>query len=294
MTDARTLTQALRGKWYRRYGLAFCPAHQNTRTPALSLANGDDGRLLASCKAGCSFGSVLTALRGLGLIEGGGAFVAPDPAQQARRMAEERAEADKRAAQAQRLWEGAAPISGTLVETYLRARGITAPLPDSLRFDPSCWHATARRFPAMVAKVEGAGRFAVHRTYLRDDGTGKADVDPAKAMLGAVAGGAVRLSEASGPLVLAEGIETALSLASGLVRGPVTLWAALSASGLRAVRLPPDPSQVIIATDGDRAGREAAQALAAKAHAQGWAVSLLPAPEGADWNDVLMGKAVSL
>lgn len=27
MTDARTLTQSLGGKWYGRYGLACCPAH---------------------------------------------------------------------------------------------------------------------------------------------------------------------------------------------------------------------------------------------------------------------------
>jgi hypothetical protein len=55
MNDARTVTIALRGRWYRSYGLAFCPAHLNGRTPALSLADGEDGRLLAKCHAGCSF-----------------------------------------------------------------------------------------------------------------------------------------------------------------------------------------------------------------------------------------------
>jgi len=92
-------------------------------------------------------------------------------------------------------------------------------LPAALRFHPEAWHgATARRIPALVALVNGGDGFAVHRTYLRADGSGKAAVDPPKAMLGAVAGGAVRLTDGPGPLVVAEGIETALSLACGLLR----------------------------------------------------------------------------
>ena len=48
--------------------------------------------------------------------------------------------------------------------------------------------------------------------------------------------------------------------------------------------------QLTIASDGDAAGREAASALAARADALGWRVTLLPAPEGLDWNDVLLMK----
>ena len=58
-----------------------------------------------------------------------------------------------------------------------------------------------------MALVEGCDRLAVHRTYLRPDGTGKAEVEPQKAMLGATAGGAVTLQEGAGRLVVAEGIE---------------------------------------------------------------------------------------
>ena len=68
----------------------------------------------------------------------------------------------------------------------------------------------------MLSVVEGAAGFALHRTYLMQDGSGKAQVEPPKAMLGNVSGGAVRLAKASGPLVVAEGIETALSLCCGL------------------------------------------------------------------------------
>lgn len=295
MTEAQRITSALpKGKWHGRYGLACCPAHGD-RNPSLSLSDGPSGRLLAHCKAGCDFLSILDALRGLGLIDGRGTVPQTDPAELARYEAEQRREAEKRERQAQSIWADAQSISGTIVETYLReVRGITSPLPDSLRFHRTCWHgATAQRLPAMIARIEGAERFAVHRTYLRPDGTAKADIAPAKAMLGNTAGGAVRLSAGAGPLVVAEGIETALSLASGLLRGPASIWAALSTSGMAGLRLPPAPHRLTIATDGDEAGRSAGNKLAERAAALGWAVSILPAPDGRDWNDILTMKGAS-
>lgn len=291
MTDVRRITEALGGHWYGTYGLAFCPAHHNKNTPALCLANGNGGRLLASCKAGCGFSAVVAALRGLGLLEVGSASFAPDPVPIAKRQASDKMEMAKRAAQAARLWKETSPLLGTVAETYLRGRGIMCDLPSTLRFAPSCWHATTSRFPAIVALVEGSAAFAVHRTYLAPDGDGKAAVDPPKAMLGSVFGGAIRLVEQDGPLVVAEGIETALSLACGILRYPATIWAALSAPGLQTLHLPTKPARLVIASDGDKVGRKAAHALADRAHTLGWAVSLLPAPEGADWNDVLAGKA---
>lgn len=291
MTEAQRITLALRGRWHGRYGLALCPAHANTRTPALSLAGGGDGRLLARCHAGCSFAAILEALRGLGLVEGTGHYAPPSAADLARIREAEEAEARKREAQARNLWQDARPVPGTLAETYLRARGITCPLPEMLRFHPECWHGpTARRWPALVALVEGCDRLAVHRTYLRPDGQRKAAVEPAKMMLGATAGGAVRLVQAEGPLVVAEGIETALSLASGLLRTPATIWAALSAPGIAALRLPDLPGRLTVATDGDEAGRTAGNKLAERATALGWQVSILPAPDGRDWNDILTLK----
>ena len=192
---------------------------------------------------------------------------------------------------AKKVWSESRPIDGTLAEIYLRGRGITCPLPGTLRFAPACRHVSGQDFPALVALVQGANAPAVHRTYIRADGLGKSDVTPNKAMLGSTQGGAVRLTDhGPGPLVAAEGIETALSLASGLIRDPATIWAALSTSGLRGLRLPPQPGRLIIAADGDTPGREAARTLAVRAHGLGWDVSLLPAPDGRDWNDVLTMK----
>ena len=142
----------------------------------------------------------------------------------------------------------------------------------------------------MVARLEGCAVPAVHRTFLAPDGGGKAEVDPPKAMLGGVHGGAVRLIQGQGPLVVAEGVETALSLACGLLDGPATIWAALSTSGLRGLHLPNQPGALIVASDGDEPDQAAAYALADRASALGWEVSMLAAPEGRDWNDVLKLK----
>jgi DNA primase len=64
----------------------------------------------------------------------------------------------------------------------------------------------------------------------------------------------------------------------------------VSTSGIKALHLPPDPHKLVIACDGDAPGKQAGDALASRASALGWQVSLLPAPDGKDWNDVLSGK----
>ncbi|MBK5927990.1 DUF7146 domain-containing protein [Rhodobaculum claviforme] len=292
MTDARTLAEMLGGRWSGRSGNAPCPVCQPERRrdqAALSVTDGDGGKLVLHCfKMRCSFGDILDAA-GIGR----GDYTPPDPAEIAQREAERLAVAQRKADQALRLWREAQPIEGTLAARYLyKARGIPLErLPAVLRFHPECWHgATARRWPAMVAAVQGAGFPAVHRSYLRPDGLGKAPVNPPKAMLGAVAGGAVRLADGPGPLLVGEGIES--TLAAWALHGDVTAraWAALSTSGLRGLRLPPQPAQLCIAPDNDAPGMAAAHALAERAHALGWAVIIAQPPKGQDWNDILVAE----
>jgi len=230
------------------------------------------------------------------LISGYAATALFQPHRQlAQRDREAKAEAEKRAAQAKRLWQEAQPIAGTVAEAYLRGRGITCPLPPTLRFHPDAWHGpTARRYPAMVAAVQGAGLPAVHRTYLRADGSGKAGLeDGDKLMLGACAGSAVRLADGPARLVVAEGIESGLSLLCGLFDGHATIWAALSTSGLRGLHLPTQAGRLTIATDGDKPGREAVHALADRAHGLGWKVGILDPRTGADFNDILQERAAA-
>lgn len=199
MTDARALTTALGGRWHGRYGTAPCPVCQPDRRKgqnALTLADGRNGRLVLDCKkSACAFLDILVAA---GLRSGD--YQSPDAAMLAQREREAKAEASKRAEQAKRVWQEAQPVEGTPAAAYLRGRGITCDLPRTLRYHPETWHGpTARRYPALVAAVQGAALPAIHRTFIRPDGGGKAGLDGGdKMMLGATAGGAVRLTEALG------------------------------------------------------------------------------------------------
>ena len=295
MTDAYTLTVALGGRWASGRGVACCPAHED-RSPSLSLANGTGGQLLLHCHAGCSFKAVQDALRGRGLLDGSDAFRPVGEVLRAERLASERAYRLKRSRQARDLWNAARPLQGTPAETYLRARGIVCALAPSLRYVKNCWHCSAVRRPALVSYVTVPANhydFAVHRTYVTEDGLRKASIAPNKAMLGPVAGGGVALSAGHGPLVVCEGIETGLSLLSGILDQPARVWAALSAGGLERLILPDSRGDLIIASDGDAVGRKAAETLATRAYGLGWRIALMPAPGGADWNDVLTGKVTA-
>ena len=138
--------------------------------------------------------------------------------------------------------------------------------------------------PAIIALIEGADGFGIHRTFL---GT-KGQKHLGKKMLGKSAGGAVRLSESEAPfLAVAEGIETALSLSSGLLQHSASIWAALSASNMRNLNLPERPGHLVIALDADKAGIDAANALAERASRLSWTIELMSPPNGIDWNDVL-------
>eukprot|EP01037_Dinobryon_pediforme_P005931 gene5931-6001_t len=187
------------------------------------------------------------------------------------------------------LWEGAQAVTGTLAATYLIARALpTMAASAALRFAPSCRHPETADHPAMLALVrDAAGRpVAIHRTYLRHDGQGKADVTPPKASLGPVWGGAIRLDPLAAELVIGEGIETAA--AAGVLIG-LPAWAALSAGNLATgLILPPEVRTVVIAADRDAHGEAAANAAARRWQTEGRRVRIArPDRDGVDFNDIL-------
>jgi len=282
--DAHTLTHTLGGHWKNGRGQAPCPICQPERRRkqiALSISE-KGGKLLLYCfKSHCSFVEIAQAAN----LPLGGVQIDFEAHKEAeRKQAEYQA---MQLAKARSLWDAAKPIIGTKAETYLRGRGITRDLPDSLRFMPDIYHAPSATWAcAMLANVEPTG--GVHRTFFDKQGVRLAK--SAKMMLGSCAGGAARLSDSDGSLVVCEGIETGLSLLSGLLSGPATVWATLSTSGMKALQLPPDPHKLVIATDGDEPGKLAGNSLAIRAAALGWKVSLLPAPDGKDWADVVAAK----
>jgi putative DNA primase/helicase len=187
----------------------------------------------------------------------------------------------------------AEPITGSPVGTYLASRGLAVPeTPDLLSHPDVTYWDTKTGHPAMVAIVRDVGgeRTAIHRTYLRADGSGKADVPKPRMMLGPVAGGTVRLGESGdgGVIGIAEGIETALSAMQACPHLPA--WATLSAPNLEQVVLPEAVRRVVILADHDPsgAGLRAAHRAARRFHGEGRRVWIaMPPSEDDDFNDVL-------
>jgi hypothetical protein len=204
--------------------------------------------------------------------------------------APERPSTAQREGWARDLWERALPAAGTIVDAYLRSRGLGTVATRALRFLPSLRHGESGTAPpvmiAAMADVAGTTR-AVHRTWLRSDGTGKADVDPARKTRGNPAGCAVRLAVVDDALVVAEGIETAV--AAGLLFD-LPAWACVSAGGMEAVVLPASVRRVLIAADHDASGtgQRAAQALAERLLAEGRRVRIATPDRIGDFNDVLL------
>ena len=193
---------------------------------------------------------------------------------------------------AARLYTASVPITGTLAETYLRARGITCGATSSaLRFHPKCWHRDEGQTeslprPALIAAVtDGAGGLqGVHRTWLAPDGKDKAQVEIQRRAMGHLLGNAVRLTPCNDILVVGEGIETMLSVREAAPDLPV--WAALSSGHLGALLLPPGLQRLYIAFDRDPAGQRAAERLSARANEVGITVRVLE-PRLGDFNDDL-------
>jgi putative DNA primase/helicase len=168
---------------------------------------------------------------------------------------------------------------------------IAWPVPTSIRFNAGLKHPSGGVWPALVALVTSGvdGKpVGIHRTYLAPNGTAKAPVEPAKMMLGPCRGGAVRLGPIGGRVMIAEGIETALSAMQ--VTGQ-TAWAALSTSGLRNLELPTSVRDVVVLADGDNPGEAAARDCAWRWKREGRRVRIARPPTGMDFNDVLMHRA---
>jgi len=187
------------------------------------------------------------------------------------------------------IWNKSQPAAGTPVESYLRYRGIGISVPESIRYNAAVKYTQSGLIlPCMVAAVQAPDRSitAIHRTYIRGDGQGKAGVAKTKMMLGSVGGGAVRLAQVGPKMIVGEGLETCLSVqeATGL-----PTWAVLSASNFMGLVLPALPlaAEVVIAADNDenRKGMDAAEKAAALWVSQGRKVSIAQPPtSGTDFN----------
>jgi hypothetical protein len=189
------------------------------------------------------------------------------------------------------------PIERTLVEAYLRNRGITfLHGTGSLRFHPRCYyrpdeHSPTETWPAMIAAVADlSGHLTgAHRTWLDPGGftearLGKAPIDTPRRAMGDLLGHAVRFGVAGEVMAAGEGIETMLSLRCVLPTMPMV--AALSAAHLSAILFPDTLRRLYIARDDDPAGDGAMATLVDRAQEVG-IEAIVISPRLGDFNEDL-------
>jgi Toprim domain len=202
---------------------------------------------------------------------------------------------------ARRLFARGRPVPGTLAETYLRTRGITARLDwPALRFHPSVWYRESEAhpretWPALLAAVtDPDGTIAgIQRSWLDRTGTEKAPIADPRRALGRLLGNGVRFGNAIDVGVAGEGVETMLALASVLPAMP--LIAALSANHLAALAFAPSWRRLYVARDNDAAGRRAMQLLHERGQAVGIEVrDLVPVREDFNADLCALGPAALL
>lgn len=174
------------------------------------------------------------------------------------------------------IWRNRKPIIGTIVERYLRdVRRIVGPLPPTLGFllpwrdVPSCMVAAfglcEEPEPGVIMPPRTVE--AVHLTYLRPDGSGKADMERPKQFRGVVKGAPIVIAPPNDLLGLAitEGIEDALSVHQATGLGA---WAAGSTTIMPALAdMVPDYIEAVTIyahRDQNTAGQRGALALARK------------------------------
>ena len=193
-----------------------------------------------------------------------------------------------------KIWDECKSANDSPVAKYLASRGVLGAIPDSIRHHPKLFHSiTKEHYHAMVSLITKGDQneiIGVHRAYLAtfEGKVAKAPIEPNKMILGSAKGGAVRLSLADNKLVIAEGIETALSIAQAT---SLPVWAALSANNMQNIMLPSSDKikQIIIAADNDEAGMKAACKLATRLIAEGYTTHIaMPPTYGSDFNDLLI------
>ena len=133
-----------------------------------------------------------------------------------------------------------------------------------LRYHPRCPRGTDR-LPAMIAEMRSAAtdEFAgVHRTFLKPDGSGKANVEPQRMALGGMAGAVIKISadeDVTTGLGICEGVEDAVAV---LKAGWQPIWCCMSAGNLGCFPVLPGIEALTVFADADQPGMDAAHRAA--------------------------------
>ena len=263
MMDARSLTKALGGRWYGRYGMACCPVHDD-RKPSLSIRDGER-RLIVNCFAGCDWQDVKAEFRRLGLPGGGneprrcpktakatvpGAILSPkiDAADD---------DQERRIKTALSLWKASAPLPDTLGSRYFTERrglhiGALGDLSHALR-----WHEGIGAVVALMTNSVTNEPTGIHRTFLNPDGTKRE-----RKMLGKQ--GVIRLTpddEVTAGLGLTEGVEDGLAV---LLSGWAPVWCATSSGAIERFPTLGGVEALTVFADDDPPGMKSAHACVSR------------------------------
>lgn len=269
---AKNIVEKLGGIWRGSRGECLCPAHDDS-SPSLSVRLGNTA-ILFHCFAGCTPVEVMKALERNKLHD-----------RTAMEMPEAKSKRDM-GALAVRLWKASVPITGTLAEEYLLARGLSPPYSKALRFNPATILGsgpTKRIMPAMIAAAENdIGVTAVQRTFLDPEDVLRKPIPKPKVSLGLIGSAAIRLAPATDELGLAEGIEDALSAMEWF--GTPT-WALGGVERLAFVAIPERVRRVIVYADRGRAAERLLEK--ARDHLTANGRELIPRlpQHHDDWND---------
>lgn len=262
------------------------PGHSH-KDRSVSLVETEDGRVLIHCfSPKDDWRDVRRALADNGLLDRDTQMRAHVPQRSSQKIAVQPAQ-EERLARAQRFWNDSVAIRWTPATIYLRRRAIPEAFwqTDALRFHPRMTSLDDRaRRPSLIAAISDANGMlqGVQVTLLTTHGTAKAAVATPRRIIGKLLGGAVRLAPFSDTLVVAEGVESALS-ASAALGAPA--WALLSAHNLSLFEPPERVAHLIVAADNDAAGARALFRLRDRLGAR-MPVQIAPPPLDAnDWNE---------
>jgi len=193
------------------------------------------------------------------------------------------------------LWDKACDPRGSIVEIYLKSRGLE--LPDETAGEAIRYHAHcafgAERHPAMVCLVRNIVTNepqAIRRTALGPDGRAiKRDSKTFRMSLGPVANGAIKIDADEAVeqgLCLGEGVETCLS---GRQKGLRPVWAAISTANL--AKFPVfdgiEGLHLFAENDANGASGKAVEKCARRWHSAGRTVFIVTPEIGKDLNDEL-------
>jgi DNA primase len=266
---------------------ACCPFHAD-RSPSFTIFDGGARFHCFGCGAGGDVLDFVGKLHGVGLREAAEMLGSTQLPTVVHRPLPPEPERDT-TAEAIAIWKDAVSAAGTPAEAYLGGRGLHLPIPASIRFARLPYGSRGKLHPCLVALLASAENKAVgiQRTYLKPDGSGKADVPTPKLSLGQVRGAAIRLAPGAAQLVVTGGLEDGLTLQQELGQA---VWAATGEGNMASMLLPEGVRTVVIGADGDPAGEGHAKRAAEAYALEGREVRIIrPEPGFKDFNDQLRG-----